>query len=55
MSTLRNAVREYLELRRGLGFKLREAGKGLLDFVTFLEGTTKFCTNSVPKARKCRE
>ena len=38
MSTLRNAVREYLELRRGLGFKLREAGKGLLDFVSFLDG-----------------
>jgi integrase len=37
MNTLRNAVREYLELRRGLGFKLREAGKGLIDFVTFLE------------------
>ena len=38
MNTLRNAVREYLELRRGLGFKLREAGKGLMDLVTFLEG-----------------
>jgi integrase/recombinase XerD len=37
MSTLRNAVREYLELRRGLGFKLREAGKGLINFVAFLE------------------
>ena len=37
MSTLRKAVREYLELRRSLGFKLREAGKGLTDFVTFLE------------------
>ncbi|MDD1748463.1 MAG: tyrosine-type recombinase/integrase [Methanothrix sp.] len=37
MNTLRTAVREYLELRRGLGFKLREAGKGLIDFVTFLE------------------
>jgi integrase/recombinase XerD len=37
MNTLREAVREYLELRRGLGFKLREAGNGLLDFVTFLE------------------
>jgi len=24
-------------MRRGLGFKLREAGKGLLDFVTFME------------------
>ena len=37
MNTLRDAVREYLEMRRGLGFKLREAGNGLLDFVTFLE------------------
>jgi integrase/recombinase XerD len=37
MNTLREAVREYLELRRGLGFKLREAGNGLIDFVTFLE------------------
>lgn len=37
MNTLRQAVQEYLSLRRGLGFKLREAGKGLLDFVTFME------------------
>lgn len=37
MNTLRKAVREYLELRRSLGFKLREADKGLTDFVTFLE------------------
>jgi len=37
MNTLRDAVREYLDMRRGLGFKLREAGNGLLDFVTFLE------------------
>ena len=37
MNTLRDAVREYLETRRGLGFKLREAGNGLIDFVTFLE------------------
>ena len=37
MNTLRKAVREYLELRHSLGFKLREAGKGLTDFVTFLE------------------
>ena len=37
MNTLRDAVREYLEMRRGLGFKLREAGNGLIDFVTFLE------------------
>ena len=34
MTTLREAVREYLKLRRSLGFKLQEAGKGLLDFVT---------------------
>jgi integrase len=37
MNTLRKAVREYLELRRSLGFKLLEASKGLTDFVTFLE------------------
>ena len=37
MNTLREAVREYLDMRRALGFKLREAGKGLIDFVTFLE------------------
>ena len=37
MTTLRSAVREYLALRRSLGFKLHEAGKGLLGFVTFME------------------
>src|SRR5271166_2137798 len=37
MNTLREAVGEYLEMRRALGFKLREAGKGLIDFVAFLE------------------
>jgi integrase/recombinase XerD len=37
MNTLRQAVGEYLDMRRNLGFKLREAGKGLLDFVTFME------------------
>jgi integrase/recombinase XerD len=37
MNTLRQAVRQYLDMRRGWGFKLREAGKGLIDFVTFLE------------------
>ncbi len=36
MTTLRQAVREYLELRRSLGFQLREAGKALAEFVTFL-------------------
>ncbi len=37
MTTLREAVHEYLTLRRSLGFKLREAGKLLLAFVTFME------------------
>jgi integrase len=37
MTTLRQAVHGYIEMRRGLGFKLKEAGKGLLDFVGFLE------------------
>ena len=37
MTTLRRSAQEYLSMRRALGFKLREAGKGLLDFVTFME------------------
>ena len=37
MNTLREAVRDYLEMRRGLGFKLRETGKMLPAFVQFLE------------------
>jgi integrase/recombinase XerD len=37
MNTLRQAVKEYLRMRRALGFKLHEAGKGLLDFVAFME------------------
>jgi len=37
MNTLREALQVYLSLRRGLGFKLRGAGKGLHDFVTFME------------------
>lgn len=37
MNTLRKAVEEYLTMRRALGFKLRDAGAGLLDFVTFME------------------
>jgi len=43
MSTLRQAVREYLDMRRALGFKLRDAGKGLVDFVTFLEQHKTSC------------
>jgi integrase/recombinase XerD len=37
MNTLRQAVQQYLSLRRSLGFKLRDAGKALLDFVKFME------------------
>lgn len=37
MTTIRQAVQEYLRMRRDLGFKLREAGKGLLDFARFME------------------
>jgi integrase len=37
MNTLRQAAQEYLTMRRSLGYKLHEAGKRLLDFVTFME------------------
>lgn len=37
MNILREALRDYLSMRRGLGFQLREAGKALADFVVFLE------------------
>ena len=37
MTTLRQAMKEYLQMRRSLGFKLHDAGKGLLDFVSFME------------------
>jgi len=37
MTTLREAVQEYLSMQRALGFKLQEIGKGLRDFVTFME------------------
>lgn len=37
MNTLREAVEEYLALRRSLGFKLHRDGKNLLDFVNFME------------------
>jgi hypothetical protein len=37
MSELRDAVQDYLAMRRSLGFKLRLVGMGLLDFVSFLE------------------
>ena len=37
MTTLRASVQDYLAMRRGLGFKLHDAGMGLLDFVAFME------------------
>jgi len=37
MNTLRQGVREYLAMRRGLGFKLEAPGKALLDFAAFME------------------
>lgn len=37
MSALRSALRAYLELRRGLGYKLEDAGLQLPRFIDFLE------------------
>ncbi|NRQ19168.1 tyrosine-type recombinase/integrase [Ensifer sesbaniae] len=37
MSALRQAAHDYIEMRRRLGFKLRQAGRGLIDFVSFME------------------
>jgi integrase len=37
MNTLRESLQEYLELRRGLGFKMHDAGVLLPRFVSFLE------------------
>jgi integrase/recombinase XerD len=37
MNTLRNAVDEYLEMRRALGYQLLEARVALPEFVSFLE------------------
>jgi len=37
MKTLRTAVQEYLALRRGLGFKLKQNQRFLEDFLSFLE------------------
>lgn len=37
MVSLRQSMEEYLAMRRGLGFKLQEAGLRLKDFVSFME------------------
>jgi len=42
MNPLHKAVDDYLELRRGLGFKLREYGMCLRELVSFLENKGSF-------------
>ena len=37
MNTLHSSLRDYLALRRGLGFKMNDAGRMLPGFVRFLE------------------
>jgi integrase/recombinase XerD len=37
MNTLRQAIEEYLALRRSLGFKMSDAGRALSEFATFME------------------
>jgi integrase/recombinase XerD len=37
MNTLRQALHEYLTMRRSLGFRLRRVAPRLLDFVAFME------------------
>jgi len=37
MSSLRRAVQQYLTMRRSLGFKLRDMGRNLQHFVSFME------------------
>ena len=37
MTTLQASAQDYLAMRRGLGFKLHDAGVGLLSFVSFME------------------
>jgi integrase/recombinase XerD len=37
MNTLRKSLQEYLRMRRGLGFKLHDAGNALLSFIAFME------------------
>jgi integrase/recombinase XerD len=43
MNTIREAVQEYLVMRRGLGFKLHDAGVTLLEFVSYLENQGISC------------
>jgi hypothetical protein len=48
MTSLRQAVQDYLSLRRSLGFKLRCTGALLLKFAAFAEGRkTEYVTISL--------
>ena len=49
MNTLHQAVQDYLKMRRDLGFKLREAGDGLLEFAAFMRRRhAAYITSEVP-------
>jgi integrase/recombinase XerD len=37
MSSMRESVTEYLSMRRSLGFKMKDAGVGLFDFISYTE------------------
>ena len=37
MNTLREAIHEYIDMRRNLGFKLNSTRRALLAFATFME------------------
>ena len=56
MTPLSQAVEDYLELRRGLGFKLREYGQCLHEFVSFLaeRGTGRITSALAVEYSCCR-
>jgi hypothetical protein len=55
MSALRQAVQGYIEMRRGLGFKLRDTERGLIDFAAFLEANdTPHITTELARIRSLR-
>jgi len=43
MNTLHSSLQDYLALRRGLGFKMNDAGRTLPGFVRFLEARHESC------------
>jgi len=49
MNTLHKAVHDYIEMRRGLGFKLHDAERGLRKFIVFLE-RHRSCHDSISLA-----